>query len=62
MRPETGRPFVAHRRATWLDQENLEGVMKRAGIDHLGIDTDRPFVSRLRQFFKSRNLLGRGAR
>jgi uncharacterized protein (DUF58 family) len=59
---ETGRPFVAHGRAVWLDQAWIEGQFKRAGIDHLRIDTDRPFVTRLRRFFKMRDLLGRGAR
>lgn len=59
---ETGREFLAHGRTVWLDQEAIDDDLKRAGIDHLRIDTDRPYVSRLRQFFKARNLLGRGAR
>jgi len=59
---ETGRPFVTHGRGVWLDQEALDGELKRAGIDHLVIDTDLPFAHRLRQFFAARNLLGRGAR
>jgi uncharacterized protein (DUF58 family) len=59
---ETGRAFVAHGRARWLDQEWLEGELKRAAIDHLRIDTDKPYVARLREFFRARNLLGRGAR
>lgn len=59
---ETGRPFVAHGRASWLDQERIEVDLRRAGIDHLRIDTDQPYVSRVRQFFKTRHLLGRGAR
>ena len=59
---ETGRAFVAHGRASWLDQPALEAELKRAGIDHLRIDTGQPYAARLRQFFKARNLLGRGAR
>ncbi len=59
---ETGRPFVVRGRARWLDQDRISDELKRDGIDHLLIETDRPFVSRLRQFFKHRNLLGRGAR
>lgn len=59
---ESGRGFVLRGRAPWLDQETLENEMKRSGIDHLRIDTDRPYVSRVREFFKARNLLGRGAR
>jgi uncharacterized protein (DUF58 family) len=59
---ETGRPFVVRGRSTGLDQPGIEQHLKRSGIDHLVIDTDRPFVSRVRQFFRLRNLLGRGAR
>jgi uncharacterized protein (DUF58 family) len=59
---ETGRAFVSRGRGDWLDVEHAETQLKRAGIDHLRIDTDRPYVSRVRQFFKSRDLLGRGAR
>jgi uncharacterized protein (DUF58 family) len=59
---ETGRPFVAHGRAAWLDQAAIADDLKRAGLDHVRIDTDRPFVSRLRQYFRTRDLLGRGAR
>ena len=59
---ETGRAFVVRGRDAWLDQHHAAGELKRAGIDHLGIRTDRPFVSAVRNFFKNRNLLGRGAR
>jgi uncharacterized protein (DUF58 family) len=59
---ETGRPFVAHGRSTWLDPGSIAEELRRAGIDHLRIDVDQPYATRVRQFFKSRNLLGRGAR
>ncbi len=59
---ETGRVFVTHGRRRWLDQESIEQSMRRAGIDHLLIDTDQPFVVKVRHFFQSRQLLGRGAR
>ncbi|MCP4191009.1 MAG: DUF58 domain-containing protein [Planctomycetaceae bacterium] len=59
---ETGRTFVTHGRAKWLDQTKLESGLKRAGIDHLLIRTDQPYAHTLRNFFQSRNLLGRGAR
>jgi len=36
--------------------------LKRAGIDHFLIRTDRPFLADLRQFLASRGLLGRGKR
>ncbi|MDG2383998.1 MAG: DUF58 domain-containing protein [Pirellulaceae bacterium] len=59
---ETGRTFVTHGRAQWLDQTKLETGLKRAGIDHLLIPTNQPYAHTLRNFFQSRNLLGRGAR
>jgi uncharacterized protein (DUF58 family) len=59
---ETGRAFVTHGRRRWLDIQLVEDQLKHSGIDHLVIDTDRPFTQKLRQFFRSRNLLGRGAR
>lgn len=59
---ETGFAFVSHSRRQWLDQSTIEQQLKRGGVDHLVIDTDRPFVAALRGFFKSRDLLGRGAR
>jgi uncharacterized protein (DUF58 family) len=59
---ETGSPFVVRGRTRWLDQEQITDSLKKNGIDHMLIDTDKPFVSRVRQFFKQRDLLGRGAR
>lgn len=59
---ESGRDFVTHGRGQWLDPDVLAGELKRGGIDHLLIDTDEPFIHRLRYFFQSRNILTRGAR
>ncbi len=59
---ETGRSFVATGRQEWIDQELIDQTLKRAGVDHLIIDVDQPFVHMLRQFFRGRDLLGRGAR
>ncbi|MGI9427511.1 MAG: DUF58 domain-containing protein [Bythopirellula sp.] len=59
---ETGREFVTRGSGSWLNQERVEHELSRAGVDHLRLDTDRPFVHRLRRFFESRDLLGRGAR
>ena len=56
---ETGRTFVTRGGGAGADQGD---ELRRAGIDHLMIDTDEPFASRLRLYFKSRALLGRGAR
>jgi uncharacterized protein (DUF58 family) len=58
---ETGRVFVTRGRG-WVDPAETARQLKRAGVDHLLVRTDRPFAADLRHFFKSRNLLGRGAR
>ncbi len=59
---ETGNRFVTHGRRQWLDQETIEQELKRGGIDHLVIETDQPFVHKLRQFFASRDVFSRGSR
>ncbi len=59
---ETGRDFVTRGTGGWIDQKNIDRQLKRAGIDHLLIETDRPFVHKVRYFFESRDLLGKGAR
>ncbi len=59
---ETGNAFVTHGRRQWLDQNHVDEELKRGGIDHLRVRTDEPFVVKLRHFFKSRDLLGKGAR
>ena len=59
---ETGRGFVTHGRRQWLDRHSIAGELKRGGIDHLVIASDQPFAEKLRYFFRSRDLLGRGAR
>ncbi len=59
---ESGRTFVTHGRARWLDDAAVAQDLKRGGIDLLCIDTDQPFAHRLRHFCHSRGLLGKGAR
>lgn len=59
---ETARPFVTPGRRAWLDQGRIEGGLRRAGVDHLLIRTDEPFVARLRHFFRARGLTTGGAR
>lgn len=59
---ETGRVFVTRGRRAWVDPEETAEALRRAGIDYLRIETDQPFTARLRHFFRSRDLLGRGAR
>ena len=59
---ETGRQLTTRGRNLGIDQEALHQELKRGRVDQLVIDTDLPYVYRLRHFFKSRGLLGRGAR
>lgn len=59
---ETGRAFVTRGGAAWTDPAHVADVLRRAGIDHLPLWTDEPFVAKVRQFCRSRDLLGRGAR
>jgi uncharacterized protein (DUF58 family) len=59
---ETGRQFVSRGKNLGIDQEALTAQLRRGQVDHLRIVTDQAFVNRLRHFFKSRGLLGRGVR
>ncbi len=59
---ETGREFFTHGRRQWLEQETITEAMHRSGIDHLLLQTGQPVATRLRLFFQSRDLLGRGVR
>lgn len=59
---ESGRAFVTRGSRVWLDPDAMADEIRRAGIDYLRIGTDESFVPQLRNFFRSRNLLGRGAR
>lgn len=59
---ESGRRFVTHGRAALFDQQRIEAELRKGGVDHLLIRTDQPFVHRLRHFFRSRGLAGKGAR
>ena len=59
---ETGRPFVTRGAKAHVDSEPLRAELRRGGVDHLLLRTDRPIAQRLRNFFESRGLLGRGAR
>jgi uncharacterized protein (DUF58 family) len=59
---ETGRVFVTRGGTRWTDPEAAARQLKRAGVDHLLVRTDRPFVADLRNFLKGRNVLGRGRR
>lgn len=59
---ETGRPVVTVGRRAGIDQHELIETLHIAGIDHLLIETDRPYVDKVRHFFASRDLIGKGTR
>ncbi len=59
---ESGRGFVARGRRPMVDQSAIEAELRRGGVDHLLLRTDQPFVHRLRQFFRARGNVARGAR
>lgn len=59
---ETGRSITTRGKNLHIDQEFIEQELKRGRVDHLKIPTNEPFAHRLRHFFKSRGLLGRGAK
>lgn len=59
---ETGRVFVTRGGRHWVDPEATARDLKRAGVDHLLVRTDRPFVAELRNFLMARDGLGRGRR
>ena len=57
---ETGRQFVAHGRKKWLDEEKYLTELKKAGVDCLVLETDKPFLPKLRNFLKFRDSIGKG--
>ncbi|MCP4080517.1 MAG: DUF58 domain-containing protein [Planctomycetaceae bacterium] len=59
---ESGQPLTTRGKNVGIDQTMLAQDLKRGRVDHLLIRTDQPFAYQLRHFFKSRGLLGRGAR
>lgn len=60
---ETGRRFVAHGRSRWFrNPQTKRDALKAAGVDHLLLATDRPFVAPLRRFLLARGGLFRNKR
>jgi uncharacterized protein (DUF58 family) len=59
---ETGNEVVTIGRSAGINTEKVAEEMRKAGVDHLVIDTDRPYVQTVRHFFRGRDLLGRGVR
>ncbi len=59
---ETGKSFITRGRRDWLDSEAMIVALRKAGVDHLLLKTDAPFVPRLRAFLRRRDQLGKGTR
>ena len=59
---ETGRVVVTRAGRPWVDSTVQARELKRSGVDHLLVRTDRPFVADLRNFLRARAGLGRGRR
>jgi uncharacterized protein (DUF58 family) len=58
---ETGRTFLSQGQ-DWLDQARTGKALRRAGVDHLTLETNAPIAARLRNFLLARGVLGRKAR
>lgn len=61
---ETGRLFAASGRSRWFNgsAERPARSLRSAGIDHILLSTDRPFVAPLRRFLADRGRLTRNRR
>ena len=59
---ETGDAFIAHGRSRWFYDDFIDNELKRAGIDHLVLQTNKAFLPKLRGFLRKRDCLGRGTR
>jgi uncharacterized protein (DUF58 family) len=59
---ETGQSVITIGRRAGVDQHRLIETLHGAGIDHVLIDMDQPYVDKVRHFFASRNLIGKGTR
>jgi len=59
---ESGDSFVAHGKSNWFKGEPIGQQLSRAGVDHVLLPTDKPFVPKLRHFIANRDCFGRGSR
>lgn len=58
---ESGNAFVTHSANKHSDHVRVGEELKTAGIDHLLIETDKPFIQKLRHFLQARGMLtGKG--
>ena len=59
---ETGATFLSRGRSLPVSETHLAPELRRGGVDHLVLRTDRPIAAPLRHFMRSRGGLNRGAR
>jgi len=59
---ETGVAFDTHGRRALLDPRVTTELLRKAGVDHLVVRTDLPFLEKVRRLFATRGLLGKVAR
>jgi len=59
---ETGRSLLTLGRRSHADFEANARELRRAGIDHVRVRTDRPWVEPVRHFLRERGLIGRSVR
>lgn len=59
---ETGAEFLAWGRRAWVDPDAVPRELRKSGIDHLVLRTDESLEAPLRELFRSRGRVGRGAR
>lgn len=59
---ETGRSFVTHGSRPGVNVEEHVRALRRSGVDHLRLQTDKPVIHPLRTFLRARGVLGRTAR
>jgi uncharacterized protein (DUF58 family) len=59
---ETGTAFLSRGKSLPAAETHLAGELRRGGVDHLVLRTDRPMAAPLREFMRSRGGLNRGAR
>jgi len=59
---ETGRAFLGWGRSRWAVTDPITQQLRHAGLDHLLLKIDRPFLPRLTGFLRQRGALGKGTR
>jgi len=59
---ESGRAFTGKGKTQWFEDDPIGRDLKRAGVDHLVLRIDKPFLAKLKGFLLRRDSLGKGTR